>query len=115
MQPEIWFNQTEVRLRARGITANQTMFNYVVALLEPEAACRVIGILLTLPANDKDTAIKNAFLGAYGLSDIERADAVLNMLPLGDEKPLELCCVAPGDTEHPIIKRIFCASCPRRP
>ena len=101
-------HHAEVQLQDK--TTDQAMFNYVVAS-EMEAACRVIGILWTPTANDNYTTMKNDLLCAYGLSNSERANTVLDMLPLANEKPSELwaklCCVAPWDTEHPIIRRIF--------
>ena len=88
--PQTWFAQSEAQFAIRGVTADDTKYYYVVSALDSETANRALSILSDPPATDKYKAIKDFLIGTYGLSEQERASALLNLPGLGDMKPSEL-------------------------
>ena len=80
--------QSEAQFVLRNITADDTKYYYVVAALDQDSAQRVIDFLENPPEANKYTAFKRRLLGAYDLSESERAARLLNMPPLGDRNPL---------------------------
>ncbi|GFS24621.1 retrovirus-related Pol polyprotein [Elysia marginata] len=88
--PLAWFAQAEAQFALRNISQDETKYYHVVAALDTTTANRALSVLTSPPSTDKYNAIKSFFTSAYGLTDRERATALLNMLGLGDSKPSEL-------------------------
>ena len=90
--PEIWFLRVEAQLRSKSITADQTKFDYVVTALDNRAAAEVKAVLVHLPEQDKYAAIKKALLSAFGKTQAQKDQELLNITGLGDRKPTALLC-----------------------
>jgi hypothetical protein len=87
---ESWFQQVEAQFTIRGITNETTRFYHVVAVLNSDVAARVSNTLRNPPAATPYTALKQALLAKYGLTDYERAVAINAITNLGDRKPSEM-------------------------
>ncbi|GFS03142.1 Gag pol protein [Elysia marginata] len=85
-----WFAQAEAQFALRNISQDETKYYHVVAALDTTTANRALSVLTSPPSTDKYNAIKSFLKSAYGLTDRERATALLNMRCLGDSKPSEL-------------------------
>ena len=79
-QPDIWFAQDEAQFAPRCITADKTMYFYVLAALDQGTATRLLDIINNPPASDKYKTLKERLLGTYGLSVRERAGRLLHFL-----------------------------------
>lgn len=88
--PTVWFHQTEAQFNLRQITDDSTKYYYVVSALDQATAQRVLSLLQHPPDNGKYTVLKNRLLETFSFSPAERADRLLNMPQLGDQKPSEL-------------------------
>ena len=89
--PEVWFKQTESVFTTRNpaITTQQTKFDYVIQALDNNTAEKVQSLILNPPAQPYDK-LKAALIAAFGKSQAEKDQELLNLNGLGDRKPSEL-------------------------
>ena len=88
--PDLWFFQAEAQFELRSISVSRTKYFYLVAALSPEAAGRVTSLLEEIPTEDPYEVLKSALCHAYKLTEYQRAEALANLPPLGDNRPSEL-------------------------
>ena len=89
--PEVWFKQAESVFSTRNpaITTQQTKFDYVIQALDNNTADRVQNIILNPPDAPYDK-LKAALVSAFGKTQAEKDQDLLNLNGLGDRKPSEL-------------------------
>ena len=89
--PQVWFKQVEWVFSTRNpqITVQQTKFNYVIQALDNITADRVQNIILSPPDNPYDE-LKTALVRAFGKTQAEKDQELLNLNGMGDKKPSEL-------------------------
>lgn len=85
--PEFWFAQVEAQFALRGIKEDSTKFNYVLAAIDQTVAKRMMDFIKNPPQANKYSEFKKRLLSTFCLSESERANKLLNMADLGDEKP----------------------------
>ena len=88
--PEVWFAQVESVFNTRKITTQKTKFDYVIQALDNFTADRVQGIVLSPPDTTPYDAIKKALVKAFGKSQEQKDQELLNLNGLGDRKPSDL-------------------------
>ena len=89
-KPSLWFAQAEAQFNLRKISADATKYYHVVTVLDSSTAIRVSSILESPPEDGKYIALKRALIESYELTDSDRANMLLNIFSLGDQKPSEL-------------------------
>ena len=111
--PNIWFAQVEAQFATRGITNQRTMFEYVVASLSPDIATEIRDLILSPPAENQYTNLKEKLIQRTAASQQQRIQQLLNAEELGDKKPtqfLRRLQQLAGDTvrnEGVIIRELF--------
>ena len=85
-----WFSQIETQFSIRNITADDTIYYYIISALDSDTATRAQSLLVSPPTENKYQAIKNFLISAFDWSEYERASALFAMPGLGDSKPSEL-------------------------
>ena len=88
--PEVWFAQVESVFTTRNITTQKTKFDYVIQALDNFTADRVQAIVLNPPQDTQYDAIKKALIKAFGKSQDQKDQELLNLNGLGDRKPSAL-------------------------
>ncbi|GFR88953.1 transposon Ty3-I Gag-Pol polyprotein [Elysia marginata] len=88
--PEVWFARVEAQFGTKNITTDQTKYDYVVDALDVKTAEEVQDVLLNPPDTNKYITIKTALLKAFGKSQAQRDNELLNLNGLGDRKPTAL-------------------------
>lgn len=113
--PEVWFRQVESVFTTRNpaVTVQQTKFEYVIQALDNNIAERVQNIILDPPENPYD-ALKAALIKAFGRTQAEKDQELLNLNGLGDKKPSELLQHMKNLNAEPatLFKALFLAQLP---
>ena len=113
--PEVWFRQVEsvFTTRSPAVATQQTKFEYVIQALDNNTAERVQNIILDPPENPYD-ARKAALIKAFGRTQVEKDQELLNLNGLGDKKPSELLQHMKNLNADPntLFKALFLAQLP---
>ena len=116
---KLWFAQAEAQFQVKGITAEKTMYAYVVSMLDDRTAEQAMDIIETPPEADPYTTLKNRLTKAFALSDSEKADRILDMNGLGDKTPSQclssmLLLVPQAEAQDPgfLFRQVFLRQLP---
>ena len=87
---EVWFAQIEAQFSTRGITAQKTKFDYIVASLTPEYATEVRDIILRPPETQPYDRLREELIKRTATSERRQLLQLLTTEELGDRKPSQL-------------------------
>ena len=87
---QIWFIQVESNFQLAGITCDLTMYNHVVAAIDPDTLSAVSDILISPPKENKYETLKKRLIQEYSQSETQKIRQLVSELQLGDEKPSHL-------------------------
>ena len=90
--PKMWFSQAEAQFRRSRITAQSTMYDYVLMRLPEDVVMSVRALVSAIEADPVKQEmsydlIKEALLGSYGKTKWQMAYALLDHPELGDRRP----------------------------
>jgi hypothetical protein len=90
--PKMWFAQAETQFRRSRITAETTMYDYVLMKLPQEVVMSVRSLVSAIEADPVKqetsyTLMKEALLGSYGMTKWQMTYALQDHPDLGDRRP----------------------------
>lgn len=88
--PEVWFARVEAQFGTKGISTDQTKYDFVVSALDLNTAEEVQSVLTNPPTVDKYNTLKTALIKTFGKSQAQKDNELLNMNGLGDKRPTAL-------------------------
>jgi hypothetical protein len=88
----MWFSQAEAQFRRSRITAETTMYDYILMKLPEDVVMSVRALVSAIEADpvkqeQSYTLMKEALLGSYGKTKWQMAYALLDHPELGDRRP----------------------------
>ena len=84
---EVWFAQAEATFLLRGITREDTKFQYVVGALEPQIAVEVRDLIVHPPTSLPYSTLKQELTSRTSQTEHKRLQQLLTEEDLGDRKP----------------------------
>lgn len=88
--PDVWFVQVEAQFNTRGITAQKTKYEYIVASLSPEFATQVCDLILRVPAITTYDTLKQQLILRTAVSEQRMLRQLVHYTELGDQRPTQL-------------------------
>ena len=88
--PQILFAQVEAQFATRGITAQRTMFDYIIANLSPEYATEIRDLILRPPGENPYDKVKEQLIKRTAASEQRHLQQLFSTEELGDRKPTQL-------------------------
>jgi hypothetical protein len=90
--PKMWFSQAEAQFRRAWITAETTMYAYILMQLPKDVVMSIRSLVSAIEADpvkqeESYTLMKQALLGSYGKTKWQMAYALLDHPELGDCRP----------------------------
>jgi hypothetical protein len=90
--PKMWFSQAEAQFRRARITAETTIYDYVLMKLPEDVVMSVRSLVSAIEADPVKqeasyTLMKEALLGSYGKTKWQMAYSLLDHPDLGDRRP----------------------------
>lgn len=110
--PPLWFMQIESIFRKNRISKQSTMFDYVVAELQPETMHEVRDIISNPDKLTPYDTLKRELLNRVSLSEHKRLQQLLNDVQLGDRRPSQLLrhmrsLLGDKPTDECLLKQLF--------
>jgi hypothetical protein len=89
--PKMWFSQAEAQFRRARITAETTMYDYILMKLLEDVVMSVRSLVSVIEADpvkqeESYTLMKEALLGSYGKTKWQMVYALLDHPELGDRR-----------------------------
>ena len=88
--PQIWFVQVEAMFATRGIRAQTTKYQHVIASLTHDLALEIRDVLLNPPTQNQYDYLKETLIKRTRVSEQQRLKQLLYDEQLGDRRPSEL-------------------------
>jgi hypothetical protein len=90
--PKMWFSQAEAQFRRARVTAETTIYDYVLMKLPQDVVMSVRALVSAIEADpvkqeQSYTLMKEALLGSYGMTKWQMAYSLLDHPDLGDRRP----------------------------
>ena len=87
---DAWFSQVESQFRTRGVTTQQTKFDYVVQAMSQTEVVKVLDLVRCPPPLNPFDQLKSRLLLLYAMTEYARYEAFISLPMSGDMLPSTL-------------------------
>lgn len=88
--PQLWFSKVEASFNLHRIRKDESKYDLIIGVLDPDIVQEVSDIVLNPPAQNKYQYLKNAILSRLTDSSDRQLHKLLTEVELGDRKPSQL-------------------------
>ncbi|XP_076384448.1 uncharacterized protein LOC143263796 [Megalopta genalis] len=85
--PELWFSMVERSFEASGVTAENTMFGYILGALNPVHAAEVRDVIMNPPGSGQYQKLKTELIRRLSSTQEQKTRRLLESEEIGDRKP----------------------------
>lgn len=115
--PDAWFIQIEMQFATKGISIDQTKYEYIITALPQEVIIKVLDVIQNPPATNRYLNLKNVLIERHSLSENSRLDKILSDSEMGDRKPSEfyrsLALLAGSSFSQEVLKKLWLRKLPK--
>lgn len=86
-EPVLWFAQVEALFSSKGITQDQTKYDYVVAALDSSTILEIKPTIVSPPTKDRYSSLKTALKDAFDRPQCAKDAELLSITEIGDRTP----------------------------
>jgi len=118
-RPAAWIGQVENIFRMRRVVDQRDQFGYAIAMLGDDDSLAIDDLLEQFPPPpDAFTRLKQRLLSTHALTTYERVEQLLDMQPLGGQRPSVLLAqmkrlIPPGEEKSVLFRCLFIKRLPR--
>ena len=87
---DAWFSQVESQFRIKGVTTQQTKFDYVVQAMSQSEVVKVLDLVRNLPNTNPYSTLKDNLTSLFAMTEYARYEAFINLPMSGDMLPTTL-------------------------
>ncbi|XP_032688866.1 uncharacterized protein LOC116852521 [Odontomachus brunneus] len=89
-KPDFWFVQAEAALQLSRVRGDESRYNMVLSMLDPDTLTDIEDVIRSPPATERYQALKQAILSRLTDSADRQLLKLLTQLELGDKRPSQL-------------------------
>ena len=76
---DAWFSQVEAQFRIKGVTTQQTKFDYVVQAMSQSEVVKVLDLVRNLPQIDLYLTLRSRLTSLFAMTEYARYKAFINL------------------------------------
>lgn len=115
--PDAWFVHAEMQFATKGITTDQTKYEYIITALPQEVIIKVLDIIQNPPVSGRYLNLKKILIERHSLSETSKLDKILSDSEIGDRKPSEfyrsLALLAGSSFSQDVLKKLWLRKLPK--
>lgn len=115
--PDAWFVHAEMQFATKGITTDQTKYEYIITALPQEVIIKVLDIIQNPTTNDRYRNLKKILIERHSLSETSKLDKILSDSDMGDRKPSEfyrsLALLAGSNFSPDVLTKLWLRKLPK--
>lgn len=115
--PDAWFVHAEMQFATKGITTDQTKYEYIITALPQDVIVKVLDFIQNPTASERYINLKKILIERHSLSENSKLDKILSDSDMGDRKPSEyyrsLALLAGSNFSQDVLTKLWLRKLPK--